>query len=119
LEGTVKIFFAALSQADGVNNAWCREKALNDTLVRSVCATTRTLVMHCFGCDKKFVHGARLSAEIYIRGCCLGSHACSLEALASARLKLVHACDQWHSSRLCTPLTGWHCKFRPNTEGVM
>jgi hypothetical protein len=32
-----------------------------------------------------------------------------------ARLK--HACDQWHSSRAFTPLTGWHCKLRPNTEG--
>jgi hypothetical protein len=33
-------------------------------------------------------------------------------------LKLYHACDQWHSSRVFTPLTGWHCKFRPNTEGT-
>jgi hypothetical protein len=39
----------------------------------------------------------------------IGSHACSLEAN--------HACDQWHSSRKFTPLTGWHCKLRPNTEG--
>jgi hypothetical protein len=28
-----------------------------------------------------------------------------------------YACDQWHSSRVFTPLTGWHCTFRPNTEG--
>ena len=35
-----------------------------------------------------------------------------------ARLKLLHACDQWHSSRVFTPLTGWHVKFRPNTEGL-
>jgi hypothetical protein len=28
------------------------------------------------------------------------------------------ACDQWHSSRVFTPLTGWHCKLRPNTEGL-
>jgi hypothetical protein len=36
-----------------------------------------------------------------------------------ARLKLFHACDQWHSSRMFTftPLTGSHCKLRPNTEG--
>jgi hypothetical protein len=34
-----------------------------------------------------------------------------------ARLKLLKACDQWHSSRVFTPLTGWHRKFRPNTEG--
>jgi hypothetical protein len=27
------------------------------------------------------------------------------------------ACDQWHSSRVFTPLTSWHCKLRPNTEG--
>jgi hypothetical protein len=29
----------------------------------------------------------------------------------------VHAFDQWLSSRVSTPLTGWHCKLRPNTEG--
>jgi hypothetical protein len=29
-----------------------------------------------------------------------------------------HACDQWHSSRKYTPLTGLHCKLRPNTEGA-
>jgi hypothetical protein len=59
------------------------------------------------------------------------------------RLKRCYACDQWHSSRasaafpvttvssvqtpraatavshrVCTPLTGWHGKFRPNTEGL-
>jgi hypothetical protein len=34
-----------------------------------------------------------------------------------ARLKLLHACDQCHSSRVITPLTGWHCKLCPNTEG--
>jgi hypothetical protein len=33
-----------------------------------------------------------------------------------AGLKLLQACYQWHSSRAFTPLTGWHCKFRPNTE---
>jgi hypothetical protein len=27
------------------------------------------------------------------------------------------ACDQWHSSWVFTPLTGWHCKLRPHTEG--
>jgi hypothetical protein len=32
-------------------------------------------------------------------------------------LKRCHACDQWHSFLVFTPLTGWHCKFRPNTEG--
>jgi hypothetical protein len=32
-------------------------------------------------------------------------------------LKRCHACDQCHSSLVFTPLTGWHCKFRPNTEG--
>jgi hypothetical protein len=35
------------------------------------------------------------------------------------RLKLLHACDQWHSSRKFTPLTGLHCKFRPTTEGPL
>jgi hypothetical protein len=34
------------------------------------------------------------------------------------RLKRCHACDQWHSSRAPTPLTGWHCKLRPATEGT-
>jgi hypothetical protein len=34
------------------------------------------------------------------------------------RLKRCHACDQWHSSRVFAPLTGWHCKFYPNTEGT-
>jgi hypothetical protein len=32
------------------------------------------------------------------------------------RLKLLHACDQWHSSREVTALIGWQRKFRPNTE---
>ena len=31
--------------------------------------------------------------------------------------KLEHECDQWHSSRVATHLTGCHCKSRPNTEG--
>ena len=34
-----------------------------------------------------------------------------------ARLKLLHACDQWHSSRVFNPLIGWHCKLCRNTEG--
>jgi hypothetical protein len=33
------------------------------------------------------------------------------------RLKRCHACDQWHSSRMSTPLTSSHCISRPNTEG--
>jgi hypothetical protein len=36
-----------------------------------------------------------------------------------ARLKLLQACDQWHSSRMSAPLTGSHCKLRPNTEGCV
>jgi hypothetical protein len=35
-----------------------------------------------------------------------------------ARLKLLQACDQWHSSQMSTPLTSSHCKLRPNTEGL-
>jgi hypothetical protein len=35
-----------------------------------------------------------------------------------ARLTLLHAYDQWHSSRVFTPLTSWHGKFRPNTKGT-
>jgi hypothetical protein len=34
-----------------------------------------------------------------------------------ARLKLVQACEQCHSSRVSTFLTSAHCKLRPNTEG--
>jgi hypothetical protein len=34
------------------------------------------------------------------------------------RLKLLHARDQWHSSRKFTRLTGLHCKLYPNTEGT-
>jgi hypothetical protein len=33
------------------------------------------------------------------------------------RLKLYHACDQWHSSRVSPALTGRHCELCPNTEG--
>jgi hypothetical protein len=33
------------------------------------------------------------------------------------RLKRCRACDQWHSSRESTALTGGHCTFRPNAEG--
>jgi hypothetical protein len=36
-----------------------------------------------------------------------------------ARLKLLQACDQRHSSRTSTFLTSLHCKFRPNTEGAL
>jgi hypothetical protein len=35
-----------------------------------------------------------------------------------ARLKLLHACYQWHSSRVSTFLTSSHCKLRPNTKGI-
>jgi hypothetical protein len=37
----------------------------------------------------------------------IGSHA--------ARFKLLHACGQWHSSRVSTVLTGSHCKLRSTT----
>jgi hypothetical protein len=33
------------------------------------------------------------------------------------RLQRCHACDQWHSSRVFPPLTGWHYKLRLNTAG--
>jgi hypothetical protein len=36
-------------------------------------------------------------------------------ALASSE----HACNQWHSSRVSAPFTGWICKFRPNTVKVL
>jgi hypothetical protein len=41
----------------------------------------------------------------------IGSHTCSLEALAGV-------CGKLHSSRVFTPLIGWHCKSHPNTEGT-
>jgi hypothetical protein len=34
------------------------------------------------------------------------------------RLKRCHACAQWHYSQVFTPLTDWHCKSHPNTEGI-
>jgi hypothetical protein len=46
------------------------------------------------------VHGARFSTEIHTRACHW-----------FPRLKRACAC---HSSRVVTPLTGWHCKLRPN-----
>jgi hypothetical protein len=69
----------------------------------------------------------------------IGSHACSKASPLSdigqrvilpflhsnmpvypthVRLNLLHACGHWHSSRKVTPLTGSHCKLRPNTEGT-
>jgi hypothetical protein len=33
------------------------------------------------------------------------------------RLNILHAFEQWHSSRMFTPVTCWHCKLHPNTEG--
>jgi hypothetical protein len=35
----------------------------------------------------------------------------------AAPLEARAVCDQWHSSRGFTPLTGCHCKLRLNTEG--
>jgi hypothetical protein len=55
-------------------------------------------------------HGARFPTEIYTRGCHW------IPRMFDPTL--FHACDQWHSSRVSTPLTGSHCKSRPNTEGV-
>jgi hypothetical protein len=55
-------------------------------------------------------YGARFSAVIYTRGC----------HWFPRLLGLKRACgDQWHSSKGCTSLTGWHCKSRPNTEGTV
>jgi hypothetical protein len=36
-----------------------------------------------------------------------------------ARLKLLHACDQWHSYVLSTTSDRCHHKLRPNTEGLV
>jgi hypothetical protein len=41
----------------------------------------------------------------------------AIEFHAFARLERCHACDQCHSSRVFTPLTGSHCKLRPNNAG--
>jgi hypothetical protein len=54
-------------------------------------------------------YGARFSAGIYTRGCHWVPR-----LLASSK----QTCGQCHSSRVFTPLTGWHCKLRPNTEGI-
>jgi hypothetical protein len=40
-----------------------------------------------------------------------------LSFTALLRLKRYQACDQRHSSRVFTLLTGSHCKLRPNTAG--
>jgi hypothetical protein len=53
--------------------------------------------------------GARFPTEIYTRGC----HWIP-RLLASSE----QTCDQWHSSRVYTFLTGSHCKLRPHTEGT-
>jgi hypothetical protein len=55
------------------------------------------------------LYGARFPTKLYTRGCHWIPR--------MFRLKLLHACDQWHSSRKFAPLTGLHCKLRPNTEG--
>jgi hypothetical protein len=55
------------------------------------------------------VYSERFPTGFCTRGCHC-SHACCS--------KLEHACDQWHSSRVFTPLTGSHCILGPNTEGT-
>jgi hypothetical protein len=57
-------------------------------------------------------HGARFSTFFTLEDA-IEVHVCSL------RLKRYQACDQWHSSRVFAPLTGSHCKLRPNTEGIV
>jgi hypothetical protein len=57
------------------------------------------------------MRGALFSTEIYTRGCHLFPRL--------LHLKLLHACDQCHSSRVSTFLTSSHCKLRPNTEGAV
>jgi hexosaminidase len=47
------------------------------------------------------MYGARFPVEVYTRGM-------PLSFTPLLRLKLEHACDQCHSSRVFTPLTGWH-----------
>jgi len=57
----------------------------------------------------RVLYGARFSTGISNRGV-------PLSFTPLLRLKREHACEQWHSSRAFTPLTGWHCKLCPNTE---
>jgi hypothetical protein len=52
-----------------------------------------------------------VSTEMYTRGVSLSF------SLLLLRLKRCHACDQWHYPRVLTPLSGWHGKLRPHTEG--
>jgi hypothetical protein len=54
-------------------------------------------------------YGARFQTEFFTRGC---------HWIPRMFASSEHACDQWHSSRESTALTGWHCKFCPNTEGT-
>jgi hypothetical protein len=53
-------------------------------------------------------YGARFTADVCTRGMPLDP--------THVRLKFLHACDQWHSSRASTPLTGWCCK---SWDGVL
>jgi hypothetical protein len=55
--------------------------------------------------------------KLWLVRCAFDSHSRMPLIPTPVRLKRYPACDQWHSSRVFTPLTGWHCKLRPNTAG--
>jgi hypothetical protein len=68
--------------------------------------------------SQTFVHPAKTSRD-QVR-CAFSDRKLHMRmplVLMPARLKLLHARDQWHFSRESTALTGWHCKLCPNTEG--
>jgi hypothetical protein len=58
--------------------------------------------------------GAPLEARCTV----FGKHLHSGMPSGPARLKLLHACDQWYSSRVSTMSYRCHRKLRPNTEGA-
>jgi hypothetical protein len=55
-------------------------------------------------------HGARFRPNFPLEDA-IGSDTCSLQANMRVTNDI--------SSRVSTPLTGWHCKMRPNTEGAL
>jgi hypothetical protein len=48
-----------------------------------------------------------------------GTYISQLRMLLSFTPLRCQACDQWNSSRVFTPLTGYRHKFGPNTEGTL
>jgi hypothetical protein len=91
-------------------SAYFNEESVSEHLNGATCKlTTSRLLTVSLGQDSHVVYGARFPIGIYTRGCHWFPR-----LMASSE----QACDQWHSSRVSTPLTSSHCKLRPNTEGL-